>query len=257
MKLETGIRYGALIASAGLTWSALELLTARNLLLSRFFDWRVIRYSYPPRLRRMLAPLGRPGFSLVLVLYPVAGVAFPFALLQSRLLAAGFAALVLVGHFSAQLRFGIARDGADQMQTILWVGFLVYALDLGRTSNVAAAVFVVSQLILAYVIAGTSKIASARWRDGSALAVYMGGRAFSTPAISRLFQRRHVSAVVGVRVMAWETLGALVLLGGRTGVITFLAMGAAFHVGIAFTLGLVTFMFAFLAAYPVVYALLG
>jgi hypothetical protein len=256
--LETGIRYGALIASVGIAWDAVELLSARELLLERFFGWRVIRYAHPSRLRRLLGPWmeGR-AFGVLVALHAIAAIAFPFVLLVSRPLAACLAALVLAVHLVVRLRLTIGMDGADNMQTILWSGFLIYAVDLGHPSNVAAAIFIVSQLILAYVVAGLAKLGSARWRDGSAIGMVMAGRMYSTPAISRALQRKGASAVVGAGVIGWETLGASVLLGGRFGLIAFLVMGSAFHIGIAIVLGLITFAFAFLAAYPVLYALIS
>jgi hypothetical protein len=44
------------------------------------------------------------------------------------------------------------------------------------------------------------------------------------------------------------------LFGGHPGLALFVAAGAAFHIGIAMTMGLSTFVFAFLAAYPVLCA---
>jgi hypothetical protein len=46
----------------------------------------------------------------------------------------------------------------------------------------------------------------------------------------------------------------MLLFAGHPGIALFVAAGVAFHVGIAVTMGLTTFVFAFLAAYPVLCA---
>jgi hypothetical protein len=55
--------------------------------------------------------------------------------------------------------------------------------------------------------------------------------------------------------MIFEVFAPLSLLWGRPGAVVFIALGCAFHIGIALSMGLATFVFAFCAAFPVVYSI--
>jgi uncharacterized membrane-anchored protein len=49
----------------------------------------------------------------------------------------------------------------------------------------------------------------------------------------------------------FELGSPFLLLGGRPGAYAMIALGVSFHVGIAVAMGLTTFVFAFVAAFPI------
>ena len=254
------MRMAAAIASIGIVWDSLELMTARDELLGRFFEWRVVRSRYYILIRRpVLSALfdvmlsGRVFTNLVSI-HAVAAVAFVIVLPLSHALAALFASVVLLGHLCIHLRLLVGMDGADQMQTVLWVSFLVYSLDLGTLVATAAAGFLCAELLLSYLVSGSAKLASPAWRIGTAILRITRTGTYSTPRVSGVLHHYFVSCCMGWSVMAFEVLGPALLFAGRPGTLAFIAVGIVFHLGIAFTMGLTTFVFAFLAAYPVLYA---
>ena len=159
LDLTTGMRLTALMAAVGIVWDAAELLTHRET-LGRFFEWPVVRSRYYILLRhKALAALfdvvltGRTFVALV-VAHAVAAIAFVILLPVGRPWVALLALLVLVGHCAIHLRLLVGMDGADQMQSVVWTGLFIFALDLGPIANWAAAIFIVAELLLSYLVAG-------------------------------------------------------------------------------------------------------
>jgi hypothetical protein len=262
LTLDSAMRLAAAIAAMGILWDTFELATARTDLLDRFFDWRVVRSRYYILVRR---PVLKAAFDTVLsgrvfqglvLAHGAAAIAFVAILPVSRPAAAVLAAVVLAGHLSIHLRLLVGMDGADQMQTVVWTGLLVYAVDLGPVANTAAAIFICAQLVLSYIVSGSAKLFSRTWRSGTAIARITRTGTYCSPGVSGALQFRLVSLTVCWAVIVWEVFGSAALLGGHVGLLAFVAAGAAFHIGIALSMSLTTFVFAFLAAYPVLYAVL-
>ncbi len=259
----TAMRLAAAIAAAGIVWDTVELTTARKELLDRFFEWRVVRSRYYILINR---PVRRALFDVLLsgrtfvgltLLHALAAIAFIFVITISRPWAALLAALVLVGHLCIHLRLLVGMDGADQMQSVVWAGLFVYALNLGHFANNIAAIFICVQLLLSYIVSGTVKFVSPTWRSGAAIARITRTGTYCSPGLSAVLQNSRISFAVSWAVMIWEAFGSLALLGGHYGLLIFVAAGIAFHIGIAFSMGLSTFVFAFLAAYPILFAVIS
>jgi hypothetical protein len=259
LDLLTGMRLAAVIAAIGIVWDTAELLVHDDT-LSRFFQWPVVRSRYYILLRHKgLGALfdvmltGRT-FVVVVVAHAVAAIAFAVLLPIGRPWVALLAFVVLAGHCAIHLRLLVGMDGADQMQSIVWAGLAIFALDLGPIANWAAAIFIVAQLLLSYLVAGIAKLVSPAWRSGTAIALITRANTYSSPGVSAALRPRPVSSVFSWATMGFELGAPLLLFGGEPGLAAFVAAGVAFHVGIAVAMGLTTFVFAFLAAYPVLYA---
>jgi hypothetical protein len=78
---------------------------------------------------------------------------------------------------------------------------------------------------------------------------------YCPPGVAEACRRPAVSAAFSWLTLAFEIGSPFLLLGGRTGGLIFIALAAVFHLGIALTMGLTTFVFAFGAALPIVYYL--
>jgi hypothetical protein len=261
LDLLTGMRCAAAIAAIGIVWDAVELLSHRDT-LGRFFEWPVIRSRYYILLRHTgLGALfdsiltGRI-FQVLVAAHALAAVAFVVLLPAGRPFVAALALLVLVGHSAIHLRLLVGMDGADQMQTVVWAGLAVYALDIGPIADWAAAIFIVLQLLLSYAVAGIAKLVSPAWRGGTAIARITRTGTYCSPGVSAALQPRPVSLVVGWVTIGFELFAPALLFAGHPGLALLVAAGVAFHIGIAVTMGLTTFVFAFLAAYPVLCAVI-
>jgi hypothetical protein len=259
LDLLTGMRCAAGIAAIGIVWDAVELLLHRDT-LDRFFEWPVIRSRYYILLRHKglgalfdVVLTGRL-FLVLVAAHALAAVAFAVLLPIGRPFVALLALFVLAVHCAIHLRLLVGMDGADQMQSIVWAGLGIYALDLGPIANWAAAIFIVVELMLSYAVAGIAKLVSPGWRRGTAIASITRTGTYCSPGMSTALQLRPVSLAVGWATIGFELLAPMLLFGGHPGLALFVAAGAAFHIGIAMTMGLSTFVFAFLAAYPVLCA---
>lgn len=116
----------------------------------------------------------------------------------------------------------------------------------------AALLFVSAQLTLAYTVAGVAKIISPLWWNGSGLAGVLGTRNYGTVTLARVYGRHKALAVASsIAVIAFETTFVLAWLLPPQAVAAYLSIGVVFHIGVAVMMGLNTFLFAFLAAYPV------
>jgi hypothetical protein len=143
-----------------------------------------------------------------------------------------------------------ALDGSDQMILVVVIG-----LAAGTVLRVeaVAAVFVASQAVAAYFIAGLAKLRGAEWRVGSAVPAILSTRSFGAPSLgSFLSEQRWAGRSLTWSTMSFECLFPLALLAPDQVLLAILAVGLLFHAGAAVTMGLNVFPWAFLASYPCV-----
>ena len=159
--------------------------------------------------------------------------------------------VALLGQLLLGLRLGAGVDAGDRMLTLVLVGCVAYHAAASPIARDVALWFVGAQGVLAYTVAGWSKLASARWRSGVALAAILSTRTFGTPAIGAAL-RRHPAAA---RVLSWGVIGfecsaLLAVLAGPRAVLAFVAAGVGFHLATATVMRLNHFVWAFAATYP-------
>jgi hypothetical protein len=161
--------------------------------------------------------------------------------------------LLLITQHLISLRTSIGLDGAHQMNTLLLVSFC--AASIVPSASVVAAGFLAAQLTLSYLIAGIAKLVSADWRRGLAVHRILWTRTYGlggNTTVVRLSKRFGVVLCWGIMLL--ETALPLLFL-SRSLIAIGLAVGFLFHASIAALMGLNGFLFAFTAAYPVVWAL--
>ncbi len=108
-------------------------------------------------------------------------------------------------------------------------------------------------LLLSYLSAGFAKLISSDWRGGSAIAGVLNTRQYGTWPLAAWLSRHSWSAIfVCWSVILFECLGPLVAFTGQASLVAFLSAGLFFHLVTAVTMGLNTFLWAFLATYPAV-----
>lgn len=263
LTLTDALVWAGAIAAVGIVYDTLEIWTARHRVLEAFFDWRVIRSRYYLLIGRPVLSCvfdllfaGR-AFPVLALAHGVAAVLFPFALLAEPGVAPVLAGFVLAVHCLSNVRLLIGRDGADQMQTVVWAGLCMATLPVAEWARTVAAGMIAAQLVLSYVISGAAKAASPVWRRGLAVALITRMATYCPRDLSRRLTRPAVSFCLCWMTIAFELGAPLLLAFGRPGALALIILGTMFHVGIGVAMGLTTFVFAFLATFPVVYYFAG
>lgn len=219
------------------------------------FSHRLRRWS-----RRLSLPDVRPTVGLVRGLAIgrlalAAALCLPGLPLMALAFCAG-AALVL-GALQTRLMSGYTEFG-DQMVKVLLGGAALGWLGGSETTVRWALWFIAAQLSLAYFAAGIFKLISRSWRSGEALSAIVSMNPWRHVAAGRwLRQRPQWSWLLSWGTMVWETTFPLVLIAPPWAMAIWLAIGVVFHVGCAVFMGLNSYLWSFLAAYPAVVFLNG
>lgn len=198
------------------------------------------------------------GFELLYHLGLVVAIAFVLGW-RTRLVTA----LNYVFWVSLHRRYAVLWDGGDNVMHLV----LVYALfaDLGAHASVdaarrrgrpvdgdaaklaaiahnAAMLAIALQISLVYGIAGLTKVQGETWRNGTALYYALRAGEFTLPGWSEhIYRSAWLLTLLGYATVAFQVSFPFLLFMGRRTRALAVVCGLAFHVGIAFFMGLVTF----------------
>lgn len=260
--LETAATLSAAIASIGIVLETAEVLAGWRPVLERAFAWPLIESRYyvlirHPRIKRALRACysGRWTLRALVVLHAVAAAAYAILLPTAHLAAAGCAAVVLVVHLLLHFRFLVGLDGADQMQTVMWAGLLVFAASEDEALQLVSAGFIVAQLLLSYIVAGTAKAVSPTWRSGQAVSSIVRTASYGASGAREVLMRPLPSFTACWMTIAFEVGAVLMFLVGGPALVLLVLSGILFHVGIALVMGLQAFVWSFLGAYPLLWVI--
>jgi hypothetical protein len=263
LDLLQAVRLCAIIAAIGIVYNAVELSLHRQEILEKFYNWRIVRSRYYILIGRpalgWLFDISLTGnqFIYAVAMQAVAAVLFPIAVSFNLWIAAMLAGYVLGVHLLIHIRMLVGMDGSDQMQTVIWASLFMYCLPLNETARTTAALFIAAQLVLSYLVSGLAKLGSPVWRGGFAIAQITRTATYCTADLAKVLARPAISASLCWATILFEVGSPFLLLGGRAGAVALIVMGTGFHVGIALAMGLTTFIFAFLATFPLVYYFAG
>ncbi|MDQ3898095.1 MAG: hypothetical protein M3326_12795 [Actinomycetota bacterium] len=162
-------------------------------------------------------------------------------------------AVLLAGAAYGLERSPYGADGADQMSVIIFAGLTAaWAFPARSEGRLAALLFIAGQLTLSYVVAGVAKSVSRSWWNGTGLASVLATRNYGSMGLAKLSrEHRWMAIATSVGVILFETTFVAAWFLPRPYVAAYLAAGIGFHLGVAFTMGLNTFVCPFLAAYPI------
>lgn len=206
----------------------------------------------------LVAPLQRPrGVAALLGVRLACGGALLLPV-EGTARVALLAAVVATG-WLFKLRNWLGEDGSDQMGQITATGALLTACGLqwqDLALALAGCLLVAGQLTISYFLAGTAKLVSFEWRSGRALVGVMGTRAYGHALAARLASSHAWFPIVFCWfVILVEAVFPAFLFGPRPLLAAVLAAFGLFHVATALFMGLNTFVWAFVAAYPSVLVL--
>lgn len=250
------------ICAIGVLLDCLEHLATR-----RQFDdhgplgWPLIRQSFLPksaRLRRWADVLcaGSRRLLLVIGLRLFAAGAVAFACGPSLSFAAGLSLLVVTQLYILLRSGGVGRVGSDSISFVV-CGAAWLALVLGRDRLTASAGlwFIAATVCWSYLVAGVSKLASPSWRSGRSITDLLSTRAYGSRWLSRhVAPRPRLAWFLSWTTLLWECAFPLVLIVPDELRVAFFCSGVLFHTIMALLMGLNTFIWAYAATYPALWA---
>jgi hypothetical protein len=128
----------------------------------------------------------------------------------------------------------------------------VHITGNGTIAAIALA-YAAGQLMLSYWIAGIAKAMGPMWRTGKAIPAITRTIGYGQPRLgSFLSHHAGLSCLLCWSVILFECLGPFLVLSGRNGVVIFITLALAFHLGVAVVMGLNIFVWSFVAAYPAI-----
>lgn len=217
-------------------------------------SWRILALR-PERVHRAawLAPLQRPrGVAALLALRLACAGAL--ALAGEGWLRVGLLATLVATGWWFKLRTWLGEDGADQMGQIVATGALLMAIGVQLRDPglcLAGALLVAGQLTISYFLAGAAKLVSFEWRSGRALVGVLGTGAYGHAFAARIASSSATFCIAFCWLLiAIETAFPVALFCPPPVLAGVLSVFALFHVATALFMGLNTFVWAFLAAYP-------
>jgi hypothetical protein len=259
MHLDTTFNVILILASGGSLIASLELCALkREFEAAGLFSWDVLRTLSratlsvgTSRTHRVIShPLFVPAVTgaRALAVLILIGFGHAYALSTACILVIIAASIVMYW------RAPIGLDGSDQMLLITFVAIAIYKLFPGDPHIALASIwFIAIQGCLSYCVAGIAKLVSPAWRSGEAVRRVLATRTYgSRLSASVVSGRAGMCVALAWVLMVFECTFPLALAFGATGVAVFAGLGVLFHVGNAVTMGLNTFVWAFVATYPAI-----
>lgn len=244
------------LASVGVAVSCLELLRYPNPVRSEgIMSWEVARlrnrlfvrpgfenflngiFSYGPT-------LGLVAIRLVAAIILITGTA------QGNV-AALLAALVAVSGMAFSLRCPFGLDGADQLYTLTFSGLAVARMAGGEFPQQLFLGWLAIHMAIAYLTSGAAKLFSKSWRSGAAIPGVFGTIMYGLPMLGRwLRPRQRLCVLIAASIILGEIALPFCLVTPLPVALGLLASGVFFHLAAALTMGLNSFLWAFVATYP-------
>ncbi len=253
LSTDACLLWSARLVSVGLVISCLEYVAERRVLSDHgLIDWELGR----TRSRSgIVGPVAR--LLSLLLRYPnvLALVGCRLVLAVIMMVGGPEGWIVAVPAFALAILFGVrspyGKDGADHMSNIV-LGALATATLVPQPMVKAAAVaFIGLQCALSYAIAGIAKLPERQWRNGEHLCGILGTECYGLkPLAQRLHRVPTLARALSLGILFWESTFILGMLAPRPVALTYLGLGVAFHLANAVFMGLNSFVWPFLAAYP-------
>jgi len=154
----------------------------------------------------------------------------------------------------SELRNPFGGDGADQMSDVI-SGYRVMTAAIpdrvvGDDLFLRA---VNAQVVVSYLASGLAKAISSTWRSGDAIDLVLSTKLYGGSGTARLIRRYPFTGrLLSWTTIGWETAFPIVYLLSPTSARYLLHLVKAFHLGIAVTMGLPRFFWAFSSSHAAV-----
>ena len=147
-------------------------------------------------------------------------------------------------------------DGSDQMNMLIIITlfFCHFPMIAGSRLAIIGLWFIGLQTCLSYTVAGIAKLASAEWRASTAIKDVFSTKTYGTRWAAVLLKKYPgINVFLCWNVMIMETLFPLCLILPFNYALIFIIWGFMFHLLTAIIMGLNSFFWAFMAAYPALF----
>jgi hypothetical protein len=246
---EFFLAIGALISSSEL------LQIHRSLRSKNLLSWRINRLAHPS-ITRVIEKLGvegvfgYPGILGILAIRAGAAlvtIATFFASESSVIPLVVLSITTLIFTF----RSSESNDGSDQMGSIAVLACTLTEISGTQAGKCIGLTFIAFQASLAYGTSGFLKAGAKGWRDGTFVLDILRTSSFGNKHVLGFLKNKLLLVTLLGCGVAYGDCGLSVAMFLPPPVcITTLACGVMLHVGIAFVLGLNTFLWSFVATYP-------
>ncbi|WP_245532360.1 hypothetical protein [Acaricomes phytoseiuli] len=168
------------------------------------------------------------------------------------------ATMMFLSNKLSELRNPYGSDGADQMSEVISGYRIITAFVPNKTHSDDLFLRAVNaQVCISYAASGLAKLISSSWRSGVAVEKVLRTDLYGRSKLAG-FLRNHprLSKTLSWSTIAWETTFPLIYLATPVQARRILLAIKAFHLGIAMTMGLPRFFWAFSSAHAaVIYAI--
>lgn len=189
---------------------------------------------------------GLRALAIALLLASLALLTLPLLPLTLALLA-----IVAISQLVLSLRGG--ADGADKIALVSATGLFLQCAGLHTVLDgffLAGILWTGGQLTIAYFAAGASKAMLAPWRNGQAVRGALSSYTAGHRCAAALLRDNRIAFALGWAIILAELAFPLALFAPLPVMLTALAAMLLLHLGIAIIMGLNSYPWAFLAAYP-------
>lgn len=210
----------------------------QGLRTGRLYGGRWLSRALAPRAFPFIAPLHFVA-SLFLCLLPMGWDAF--------------AALSVIAATNALLILRSSADGGDKMAMVVTYGLLLQMLGTISAQPLlflAGLLWVGGQLTISYATSGLSKLFLADWRNAAVPRQALSSFSYGNRTTQALMRYPVAALMLAWGIILIESLFPLALFAPLPVLIAALGGMALLHLSIAFAMGLNTYVFAFIAAYP-------
>ncbi len=261
MTVETIFTWVEVLTGLSLAISSAEMLADPDQFKdSGWFSWKILRRP-KKKLNQILSALrlrflfDYPGVLGMVALRLAMGLALMGSFGMPRESGWFLAGAVLTTYYQT-LRCGRTQNGADLMTSVvvtaLWIG------QLGATpaAKLFALLFIALHSMLAYGTAGFLKIQRRGWRDGRYVTELLSTNTFGHGRFYQIMTARPRWAVLLGYLVCYGDCGLAAAGFLPPPVCLFvLIYGLAFHLGLAWVMGLNNFVWSFLSTYPAIFYL--
>ena len=198
--------------------------------------------------------LDTTGGAVVVEGLAVFGAALVISGLGRRKQQAVGSSLLFLSKKLAELRNPFGGDGADQMSDVI-CGYRILTIAI-PVRNVSDDLFlraVNAQVVVSYLASGLAKVISSTWRSGDAIDLVLRTKLYGGSGTAALIRKYPtIGRLLSWSTIGWETAYPLVYFMGPLPAKYFLLLIKGFHLGIAVTMGLPRFFWAFSSAHVAV-----
>jgi len=159
---------------------------------------------------------------------------------------------VATGFLIMSFRNIVGNDGADQMSRVICLALCVAYWSEDPFVSKAALVFIASQAIMSYTVAGIAKLSSKKWRSGLAVFEITNTETYGDGVVAAFLADapRALNQVLCWNVILVESLFWIVIIVPAPLCAWFLIGVCGFHLYNAAVMGLNNFVWAFCATFP-------